>query len=267
MQSNLKARLQSYKADARHNAKQAEEAHAQGKNETWIESYYPLTWQAVRAKARRIATHWGFPSSVWNPPYRPKGKSYDSRWCENIHKSGLAVQFENATKEVNDHTIGYYVDSFQDETIHGIVLRLPARRGFLAAVSDECNPDAARVQTGLIWDCPRDAARDADRMAESDAEEQRAHNDAWKAGNNWSELGQEIKDAREAIRALIKDARKVCSSLSIAPRVLDVIRADIKAKRREIRRAFEKRRELVDSVWSSYADSFNDGAEEIVITK
>jgi hypothetical protein len=53
--------------------------------------------------------------------------------------------------------------------------------------------------------------------------------------------------------------------LAIAPRVLDVIRTDIKAKRREIADAMKQRRDLVDAVWSSYADSFNDGAEQKVI--
>ena len=257
----LRHKLDGYKAKALDNAKRRESLPS-SYHPDYINSVWPIDWKVIARSEIRARIN----PTIWNPEYKPEGRTYKFRWCENIHKSGLAVHFDNATQEVNRWTNGYYTrdDDFGD-SIHGIVLALPNRRGFLAAVSDADNDGAAKVQTGLIWEDPRDAARDADRMAESDAQEMRSHDEAWQAGNRWSDLGDEIKANRESVRALIKDARKVCDSLSNAPLVLDVIRQSIKRARRDMRKAYKERRDLVDSVWSSYADSFNEAAGEKVI--
>jgi len=66
---------------------------------------------------------------------------------------------------------GWFFDDFQDETIRGIVFRLPAGRGFLAGWS--MGKSMASSLSYDVWEDEVDAARDADRMAERAAENER----------------------------------------------------------------------------------------------
>ena len=104
------------------------------------------------------------------PAENQKGMSFyldsdfmpDMRWTWADEVDGTHIR----------HT-GWFADDFQDQTIRGIVFRLPAGRGFLAGWSM-----GKGMASGLdydVWDNEADAAREADRMAERTAEAEREY--------------------------------------------------------------------------------------------
>ena len=66
---------------------------------------------------------------------------------------------------------GWFTNEFCDETIRGIVFRLPHSRGFLAGWT--MGEGMISEVSYTVWDNERDAAHDSDRMAELAAERQR----------------------------------------------------------------------------------------------
>ncbi len=81
-------------------------------------------------------------------------------WCDEV--SGSHIR----------HT-GWFSDDFQDQTIRGIVMRLPHGRGFLAGWS--MGKGMASNLEYYVWDDAVDCARAADQMADRAAEDQREH--------------------------------------------------------------------------------------------
>jgi hypothetical protein len=79
-------------------------------------------------------------------------------WCDEVE--GMRI----------DHT-GWFTDEYGDGKIRGLVMRLPRGRGFLAGWS--MGEGMASNVDYDIWESAVDAAREADRMAERAAEDQR----------------------------------------------------------------------------------------------
>lgn len=192
-----------------------------------------------------------------------------TRWIESPAAVGLSVHVDNATAKVNRSTIGYYIDTFQDESIHGVVLRIgggaAGRNGgrFMAAVSDAYT-DGLRV----LWtrfDCEDAAARAADSMAENDAEKSREYDESWHAGSRYATAGESIAEARKAARDLIADLRKVCPALGDAPAARSALVAALKGLRRDMRKAWAERREILENARWGIAQAFNEGAGAVVL--
>lgn len=183
-------------------------------NGTMAGDAYSPDWRVVaRANAKR---RFGRPAA-WNPAYTDdNGRAW--RWHETAEGSGLRVAVENATEKANRNTTGYYVDTFADESQHGVVLstRDPEspRARFFAAISDPYNDGAYRI----LWESHDDmdsAVRAADSLAERAAEESRAYDAAFQAGARYSDLGEEITASRAEALAILKDRKTARGSATL----------------------------------------------------
>jgi hypothetical protein len=86
------------------------------------------------------------------------------------------LRWEWADEVVRLNHTGWYCDNYQDETIRGIVLRLPHNRGFLAGWS---MGEGMMSEIELdIYPDQESAAYAADSSAEYAAERQREHEEA-----------------------------------------------------------------------------------------
>lgn len=91
-------------------------------------------------------------------------------WCDEVE--GVRI----------DHT-GWFTDDYgTGEKIRGVVFRLPHGRGFLAGWS--MGEGMASAVDGYVWEDEQAAARAADDMAESAAEDQREYEERERAEND-----------------------------------------------------------------------------------
>lgn len=115
----------------------------------------------------------------------------------------------------------------------------------------------AQVALGRIYDCPRDAARAADGLAESAAETEKDYQEAWGAGNRWADLGEAIATARREALALLAERRQVARDLippqarPHAPAICKAIRAQVSGLLDSIREAREEREELAGGYYDA----------------
>ncbi len=122
-------------------------------------------------------------------------------WLEDSESLARSIKYADEVLSYLHHT-GYFVDQWQDETARGLVLTLPHGR-FLAACSDPCNFDyKARsgpciLETGEVFTEERDAAKAADSLAESYAEQAREDDEKQQAEHDAEELAQAERDAAE----------------------------------------------------------------------
>lgn len=208
---------------------------------------WPLDWRPIAREAarRRYAKR-----SPWNPVY-VADNGEKMRWLESVDGSGLVVVCENATAKVNRNTTGYYVDTFQEESQHGVVLATrdaeSPRARFFAAINDPHNDGAYR----LLWrpfDDIRDARAAADSMAESDAEKQREHDAAWQAGRAWADKGEEIKGYRSQALAILRDRKGATGSATLCA----VIREKVESLLESISEARKERARLANGDSASF---------------
>jgi len=212
------------------------------------------------------------PAGIWSGRGGSDGRTFAShgesamRWIERPESKGLrfiGLAHDAApascaySHPAVDHT-GHYLDEFGGETVAGVVYQLPARGGmvrYLAGYADPYNADrdgrgpaclSMRVFESeapeSAYDQPealRDAARAADAIAESYADDQREYEAAREAGRAARELaGEALEAGREMIRHC-RDARRLWTirnggglatfGISESPR--DLLRAAIEAAR------------------------------------
>lgn len=190
-------------------------------------------------------------------------------WCDEV--DGVRI----------DHT-GWFTDDQQDQSMRGIVLRLPHGRGFLAGASMGEGMSTWIEPTVYGQEC--DAARAADRIAELAAEKKREYQDAWQAGNAagyaWREAMSDALDSVSSARVMLRAAR-VALRRALAQRDGDALgmvppeladesrrlyRQALESCREKLARACETRREAwrefrsaqADHSWQS--DAFAEGA-------
>lgn len=179
----------------------------------------------------------------------------------------------------HDYATGYYTDGFCDGVLSGGVEKVRCPRGTLyvpvASHSDWDSAtyyfsDAVLVPKGASEsdhsEAMREAARAADSKAEREAESEREHNDAWQAGREWADAGDDMKAARGAFLAIRKDAR---ANGPAAPTLCGAIRNELARLARQYREAKEKREELAREWGAAWRRelwaSFNDGADANVL--
>jgi hypothetical protein len=207
--------------------------------------------------------------------YNPQWEKENARWVESLSNAGL--RFVGYADEILSlrHT-GWYRDSFQDETLRGCVLQLPARDGcelFLPAYEDPCNPgtyavcfDVTRGERGGYYDkedqqAKRDAARAADSFAEHQAESEREWDEAWQKGNRYREYREEIETERDELRALVRELK---TARVHSPAICKALRDTIRAKRSAMHRAWKKSEDCKEYIFREFYAAFNDGAGETV---
>lgn len=112
-------------------------------------------------------------------PYPATGDYYHAPTPDNRNGIGFyldsdgmpGLRWQWADDIVSRLPSGYYCDRHGDQTIRGVVFRLPRGRGFLAGWS--MGEGMASSLDFDIFDSAEDAARAADSMAESAAEAER----------------------------------------------------------------------------------------------
>jgi len=142
------------------------------------------------------------------------------RWVENIDK-GLrfhayadAVAKDHDRRRAIDH-FGWFVDEFQDECYRGVVVRLPHGR-FVAGYAQSMdvathgrgnwdNAQSACLDLTRTFDDDFEAALAADEIARIYAERELTYQEAWQAGNRFSDLTREIAEAWDKLKKLARE--------------------------------------------------------------
>ena len=194
--------------------------------------------------------------------YNPKSTRGNYRWIENAGRGLRLVGFADEIYRGIDHKGWYTREDDMDETLRGIVYQLPARHGveqYVHGYADPCNEGAAYLCFDLDDD-KEQAARNADRVAEIFAEEQRDYNAAWDAGNRATELEREAAEQRAHILSLreeIKDARAV--SRDTMPTICATLRAEIVGAYHKIQKLRKERDHLRDDYGRSegFEEAYN----------
>lgn len=186
---------------------------------------------------------WGGPS------FTLKGSSTELRFVEN-----LSGHFRNVTPAhealPSIRHRGWYVDSFQSETCHGLVMQIPGRDGtprYLYGVSDPWNSNTGMVawRTHEWADNKEDAARWADSMAETYAEICREDDIQQRAEQQIEEHQERIVEIRTELRKLAADIRQS----KVVGSVCDALKASIRALREESHECHREIVKLKDKPW------------------
>lgn len=162
--------------------------------------------RSARGPRRPGESPWSFAYTVAPRPLPNGGIGF---YHESDLAPGLRWQWCDKVEGVRIDHEGWFSDSFQDQTIRGIVFRLPRSRGFLAGWSmgkGMCGDISRRV-----YRTEREAARAANREAESVAEREREYQEHWRAGQEegeaWREAMAEARDFISAARDMRRAAR------------------------------------------------------------
>ncbi len=187
----------------------------------------------------------------YNPASTMHG--YDNvRWVENaslgLRRVGFADQI--AEKEGHwraiDHKGWFTDDDCEDDTLRGVVYQLPARDGcsmYVYGYADPDNDDCALLCFNHTSEIMQ-AARYSDSFAERFADEQRNYKRAWRAGRDYDELAEEIKQARTQALKLAEEMRAAKRARVQAPTICAVLRGQILSLYRSIQNMREKRADL-----------------------
>lgn len=277
----LRARLDDAKREAAKDVDRRAKlaANYPGTASAYLDSVAPVDWREIaRAAAKRRYAR----PTVWNPSYTDE-RGREWRWLEKVDGSGLIVVVDNATeRQSGNRTTGYYVDPWgHGDSQYGVVLGTrdadsegSRRARYFPAISDPHNDGAYRV----LWtscDTVDDAASEADGLAEREAEREREYQAAWSAGSHWSDLGQEVRDARKQLLEILRDRKAASGSTTLC----SVIREKVESLLESIRDARVKRERLADGDGASDRDyestfwtgekrlreAFNEGAGCVVL--
>ncbi len=173
----------------------------------------------------------------YNPEWTPEDSRDRYRWVENVSKGLRFVG--KADKLVKLGHTGWYMDNFQDETVHGQVWQLPARNGepqFIPGVNDSRNPDASAIDVHSITSDKEDCARTADQMAKNWAEREREYQAKQDAENRLEEIEAEIKDEYQDFRRITREIRANCDAV----KGVAVVRELVKEKWQRTKAAIKK---------------------------
>lgn len=181
---------------------------------------------ALRSHKDRTARLWYGPRGGAGAPFKEGGDVL--RWIESTADAGL--RFVGWADDVAGlrHT-GWHCDDEGRDTLRGGVWQMPGRKGEARLVygyaefegRGEMNPGSAAVCVSDIirqpmrgefgnvdeTDGARDAARYADGLAESAAEDRREYDSAYQAGRKAAELDAEAVEARGELLPLLAELR------------------------------------------------------------
>lgn len=174
----------------------------------------------------------------------------DCQWTESISQglriAGPAHDIARSIRPMGWHTD----DNGFNETVHGIVCRLPARNRqerFVAGMADPCNDDCGLIDFSAVYSDDISAAIASDRIAELYAESERDYRRAWQAGESWRNLGEEMSKTRKRFLQLRSDLRNlktqlesacesssICETLQAALKELAARRVEIMSERESL---------------------------------
>lgn len=208
----------------------------------------------------RKYSHYGYKLSHpihYSPEWTPEGQKYAYRperyrCIENVSPDLRRVGDSDEIVRLR-HT-GWYMDNYQDETVHGAVYQLPARDGkpqYVPAYDDPYNPNYAVLDFHSITDDKEDAARWADSMAEHCAEEAREYQAKDEAENRINEIAEEIQMLYSDFRDKSRQIRANCDALKGIPVVRELIRNEWQRTKEQIHK-LRKERERVEEYGIEY---------------
>lgn len=185
-----------------------------------------------------------------NPPFRDVVAAHDVPWPGAIR--GTVIEHD-----------GWY-DNFEGESsrdgfglVWGVVVSLSHGR-YLAGWQHGGCDGGPTIATGRgFFDCPVDAARYADGLAERVAENEREYRRAWEAGQRWAELGEEIAETRSRTLAILRENRKTGGSRDL-PAIHGVITESVCNAWRRICEARSERAQL--ALDFDHCDGWAEGA-------
>lgn len=206
----------------------------------------------------------------WKQYYGPKGgagAAFDVggeslRWIESTADAGLRfVGYADKLARLR-HT-GWHMESDGGgDVIRGAVWQVAGKGGQARLVygyvmtdwkGEETNPGAGAVCLSPVAvngadlsDESADVARQADRLAEIQAEKEREYRDFYDSGRRAAELDSEQRDGRKEAAELATEIRRARKVESPAPVVCAALRAQLNSLLRDVRKARDKR----DSLWT-----------------
>lgn len=183
-------------------------------------------------------------------PFTLKGSSTELRFVENL--SGYFRNVTPAHEIVSLKHTGWYVDNFQSETCHGLVMQIPGRDGtprYLYGVNDPWNSNSGMVawRTHEWTGSKEDAARWADSMAEHYAEICREDDAKFQAEQQIEEKRNRIVEIRTELRKLAADIRQS----KVVGSVCDALRGSIQALREESHECHQEIEKLKNNPWEA----------------
>jgi hypothetical protein len=176
--------------------------------------------------------------------YNPESPDSRYRWIEHASKGLRIVGTCNDILPRLRHT-GWYLDSFQDKTVHGAVIQLPARDGepqYIPAIADPWNDDSYFADFHSLYTDKEEAARDADGMAERYAETERDYQIRESASLAIEDARADICNCRATLHRLAFDLRTAGHALP--PSTRETVRLRIADLRASAHRAVETIRQL-----------------------
>lgn len=200
------------------------------------------------------------------------------RWVEHA-SAGLRIKgyADKLGARGIQHTGWFTDDDGTRGTLRGIVYQLPAKDGkprYIPGYVESENYDetgGARPDFTDIRECEIEAAYAADKLAERAAEKEREYQEAWRAGNDYAEAGEELSQERKATLELIRDMKKTRSTdKHVYPSICAALQSTVRDNLRTIAQLKAKRATLIDDFSASWrADTFaafNEGAGKEILT-
>ena len=271
----------------------ASEAMEQARNK-WTRAYHLLnSGRSIRGNPMRDGHDSDKPGSVFIESPESYGFRLVGRVAADMPRGEVWDKRESS---------GWYSDTFQDRLIFGVVYQLPARDGcprFVPAYADSDNPDSAlfdfaSMETGTRDsncsyegargnDAAKDAARSADSLAQHVAERAREYDAAWQAGSAWAQAAEEMRDARQAALAILKERRAAINDSRLSDSgyfaLCDAIRARVSDLLSDISDARARMARLAEGDGATDSDydrtfwtgdkglreAFNEGAGESIL--
>lgn len=235
-------------------------------------------------KRTRSATYDPRVSSPYHAP-KPR-KPHD--WGHGFYHGdagmpGLRWQWaDDIAPRAIDHRGWFTDDDIQDDTMRGIVFRLPQQQGFLYGWSmgegmiaeitgyepiGEYDPSR---YGDAIEQAEHSAALAADDAAKWAAEKERTYNACWRAGEEYVDCLQTAENERAAYRQLARVIQNaIAKGAPTDPVLCDELRSAFERHVKAERDALSRARELRENAptWNdTYRDAWNDGAGQKVLT-
>lgn len=217
----------------------------------------------------------GRPTPAGAYPQRRAGESYfDNPGAFGFRLVGFVSpdgrRWGNAGWQYGERAEGFCTSPFGDYSrdgdglVWGAVYQLPARHGrarFVAAyVWGHEGGNGATLDLSTVWegapddnesgvqDNPGacDAAREANRLADSNAEREREYQSAWQCGNAYGDALEAAKAARVAFRDLVRERRRAKAAKATAPAICAAIDKAARGYLAEIKKAKATAGEALD---------------------
>ncbi len=234
--ATLRARLSKAKTRAAESYSSSKDWRTHARNHWRVAS--AGVWQRLEDMPRHAsASSRAYFCDNWPDGFRYIGSAYDV--CRAEHSRRV------------EHT-GWYTDSFQDVTLAGHVLQLPARDGkpvFIpgTALSDW---DGVTLYPLDMYDDALDCAQAADQYAEHDAEASREFYAKDQAEQETERLREEIVTLRADARALIRDMKAARhAGLLDYPAICAALRYKLADVREESHKAYLRISALAENYW------------------